>query len=108
MVFTDIGIKVYINTISMGNTIFKTNNTMAAAAAIVEYAPELAALALPYIIEYGPKAVKAISSGVAVNKLHRANRKMCGMSKSTYRKLGGYKSRTPLCKRKCYKDYGRC
>jgi hypothetical protein len=67
--------------------------------------------------QYGPKVAKmllsnvvvpAVGRGMAINKLHAMNRKRCGMSKKDYRRLGGYKSRVPLCERTCYRQRGKC
>lgn len=66
-----------------------------------EYGPQVARMALQY---GAPSAVR----GLAINRLHEANRKRCGMSKKDYRRLGGYKSRVPLCERACYRQQGKC
>lgn len=70
------------------------------AAAILGIASSLA----PIVGKVGGKIVDGISRNVT----HRRNRRNCGMSKSDYRKRGGYNSTVPLCQRTCYKKYGYC
>lgn len=64
--------------------------------------------AIPLAKTYGRKAVKAIGRGRDINKIHKANRRFCNMTKKEYRDKGGYLSREPLCLRQCFLEMGRC
>jgi hypothetical protein len=66
-----------------------------------QYGPQIASMAMS-------TALPKIRRGLEINQLHERNRKLCGFSKKEYRRLGGYKSRTPLCQRQCYRQKGKC
>jgi hypothetical protein len=78
--------------------------------------PPLIAAAVPALlgatttglIKSAPKIFKAAATAGRLDKLHTTNRRKCGMSIKEYRRRGGYKSRTPLCERECYKKKGHC
>lgn len=71
-----------------------------ATAAVLGIASGLA----PLVGKIGGKIV----DGISTNITHRRNRKNCRMSKSQYRKAGGYTSKIPVCQRACYKQRGVC
>lgn len=78
------------------------------APAVGAIAAKAAPVVLPIAAKAAEEAIKAIGRGISVNSIHANNRRKCGYSVSEYRRKGGYKSRTALCKRRCYKQKGKC
>lgn len=92
---------------AIGATAFNVGSALAAEYGpqlVEEYGPQM----LDLVTKYGLQAFKKIGRGIAINRQHRANRRLCGYSKAQYRAKGGYKSRIPLCMRECYKRQGHC